>query len=43
LGAFVGVTSPLDPAATSVWGVRLALTFVWDPRRPFFRALDFLK
>ena len=43
LGAFVGVTSPLDPAATSVWGVRLAVTFVWDPRRPFFRALDFLK
>ncbi len=43
LGAFVGVGSPLDPAAHGVVGLRLALTFVWDPRRPFFRALDFLK
>jgi len=43
IGAFVGIGSPLDPNAMSVWGVRLAVTFVWDPRRPFFRALDFLK
>jgi hypothetical protein len=43
LGAFVGIGSPLDASATSVWGVRLALTFVWDPRRPFFHAFDFLK
>ena len=42
LGVFVGIGSPLDQAAQSVWGVRLALTFVWDPRRPFFRALDFV-
>jgi len=42
LGVFFGIGSPLDASATSVWGARLALTFVWDPRRPFFRALDFI-
>jgi hypothetical protein len=42
IGAFVGIGSPLDTVAQSVWGLRFALTFVWDPRRPFFRALDLL-
>ena len=38
--AYKGI--PLDTVAQSVWGLRFALTFVWDPRRPFFRALDLL-
>lgn len=40
IGAFVGVGTPLASYAQSVWGLRFALTFVWDPKRPFFRALD---
>jgi len=40
IGAFVGVGTPLQSAADSVWGLRFALTFVWDPSRPFFRALQ---
>jgi hypothetical protein len=42
VGAFVGIGSPLAPTADSVWGLRFALTFVWDPRRPFFKAIDAL-
>jgi hypothetical protein len=40
IGVFAGFGSPLDPAAGSVWGARFALTFVWDPSRPFFRVLQ---
>ncbi len=43
IGAFVGVGTPLASSADSVWGLRFALTFVWDPSRPFFRALKFLQ
>jgi hypothetical protein len=39
IGAFVGVGTPLASTADSVWGLRFALTFVWDPTRPFFAAL----
>jgi hypothetical protein len=40
LGAFVGLGSPLVQGAETVWGARFALTFVWDPRKPFFRVLQ---
>jgi len=39
IGAFVGVGTPLASAADSVWGLRFALTFVWEPGRPVLRAL----
>jgi hypothetical protein len=40
IGAFVGVGTPLASAAENVWGLRFALTFVWDPSRPFLGALE---
>jgi hypothetical protein len=43
IGAFVGVGTPLAPTATDVWGLRFALTFIWDPSRPFLGALKLLE
>jgi hypothetical protein len=43
IGAFVGVGTPLASGADSVWGLRFALTFVWDPARPFLGALELLR
>jgi hypothetical protein len=40
LGAFVGVGTPLASNADAVWGLRFGLTFIWDPSRPFFTALQ---
>ena len=39
LGAFVGVGAPLAPMTGSFWGLRCALTFVWDPSKPFRQGL----
>lgn len=40
IGAFVGVGTPLATAAENIWGMRFALTFVWEPSRRFFRAIQ---
>jgi hypothetical protein len=39
IGAFVGVGTPIAPAAENIWGLRFALTFVWEPHQKFFHAL----
>ena len=31
VGAFVDLGTPISSQAETVWGVRFALTFVWDP------------
>jgi hypothetical protein len=43
VGAFLGVGTPLASGAENVWGLRFALTFVWDPGRPFLGALELLR
>jgi hypothetical protein len=39
IGAFAGVGTPLASAADTIWGMRFALTFVWEPSQRFFRTL----
>jgi hypothetical protein len=40
IGAFVGIGTPLASNAENMWGLRFALTFLWEPSRNFFRALQ---
>ena len=42
IGAFVGVGTPPGVVGDAVWGLRFALTFVWDPGRPFLGELHLL-